>query len=95
MKNITVALKRMPWCMIDAFADPLRRRNTLARIGECCVGGLTAVLTAAFAPYGLFLALPAGALAEFLVYEFLLEPLGYAGHYWERGPRDGEEFKRP
>lgn len=31
-------------------------------------------------------------LAEFVVYEFLLEPLGWSGHFWERGPRDGEVF---
>ena len=35
----------------------------------------------------------AAPLAEFLVYEFVLEPLGVAGHYWERGPRDGETFR--
>lgn len=31
-------------------------------------------------------------LGEFLLYEFVLEPLGLTGHYWERGPRDGETF---
>ena len=33
-------------------------------------------------------------IGEFALYGFVLEPLGLSGHYWERGPRDGETFTR-
>ena len=39
--------------------------------------------------YAVILAL----LAEFVLYEFVLEPAGLVGHYFERGPRAGERFR--
>jgi len=33
-----------------------------------------------------------GVMMEFIYYEYIAEPLGWSGHYWERGPRDGETF---
>ena len=40
-----------------------------------------------------YVAALAAPLGAFLVYEFILEPLGRAGHYWERPPRDGETYR--
>lgn len=76
----------------DAFLDPVRRRNVLSRCAETLI------------PSSLILAWPLGwwslpaslgvLLGEFLLYELILEPMKLTGHYWERGPRDGETFTR-
>lgn len=34
-----------------------------------------------------------GTLASWLAYEFILEPLGLAGPYWERTPAAGTTFR--
>lgn len=90
MRAIGEALRDMPRRLRGAFRDPLRRRNLAGRVFEALVGGGAAIGGAWVWgwPAGLLLA----PLAEFVVYEFLLEPLGWAGHYFERGPREGEAF---
>lgn len=85
-------LREMPQRVHDVFADPVRRRHVLSRIAETAVPATP-----------LFLLLGAGwwtpafdvvlVLGELALYEFVLEPAGLTGHYWERGPRDGETFK--
>lgn len=87
----------------DAILDPLRRRNVVSRILEGWLGGVTAATIVLRVTqvhqtgmgWTILLGALAAPLVEFLVYEFLLEPLGWSGHYWERGPRDGEVFTRP
>lgn len=81
----------------NALRDPIRRRNVVARIIEGLGGGLAVagpVSLVVGAWWPLLLA-PLAPLAEFVIYEFLLEPAGLSGHYWERGPRDGEVFRWP
>ena len=79
----------------DGWMDPLRRRNSVARIVEGMVGGAASITSFVILPFPWALvALGIGVLAEFVVYEFVLEPLGWIGPYWERGPRDGETFTR-
>jgi len=76
----------------DAFIDPVRRRNVLSRCAETLI---PSCLVLAW-PLGWW-SLPASLavlFGEFILYEFILEPLKLAGHYWERGPRDGETFTR-
>src|SRR5712691_599635 len=36
----------------------------------------------------------ATTLTEYAVYEFAFEPAGWGGHYWQRGPRDSERFRK-
>lgn len=91
--SILVAIRETPQRIVDAWVDPVRRRHSASRIVE------------GYAPAFLVLTILgvrwawawAGAivLGEFLVYEWVLEPLGLAGFYWERGPRDDERFIRP
>ncbi|MDZ4346412.1 MAG: hypothetical protein U1E51_28705 [Candidatus Binatia bacterium] len=56
----------------------MRRKHVLFRIVEAWVGGVTALLT------GWIWMLIAVPLAEFIVFEFILEPFGLSGWYWER-----------
>lgn len=37
----------------------------------------------------------AAFLTEYVLYEFFLEPAGFAGHYFERDAREGEKFRHP
>jgi len=82
----------------DAFTDPLRRRNILGSVIERALGIWGALLlTILISPWWLatVVATVCGIVIMLAVYEFVLEPLGWVGHYWERGPRDGETFKNP
>lgn len=88
----TEAIQETPKRISDAWRDPIRRRNSISRIVEALVGGGAAILGFLWLGWlGVLLAVP----AEFIYYEYLAEPAGWSGHYWERGPRDGETFKRP
>ena len=78
---------------INALKDRLRRRNLVFRIIESSVGILIAI--GVTYGWGLPIGVIVGVMGEFLVYEFILEPAGLAGPYWERGPRDGERFTYP
>ncbi len=78
----------------DALLDPVRRRHVLARVAESALPVAGALWIAAVRPGWLLGLTAAVVLAEFLLYELVLEPLGWAGPYWERGPRDGETFLR-
>ena len=82
--------------IIDGWVDPIRRRNSISRIVEGLIGCLVTLMGFVFLPFPWVILSPGlGVLAEFIVYEFVLEPCGFSGHYWERGPRSGEEFRRP
>ena len=77
-----------PGFLWDTVRSPLRIRNVISRFSE------TGVALAVFAYIGPSMAGVAFALlAGFVWYEFILEPAGLAGHYFERGPREGERFK--
>ena len=87
------AIKDTPKRIVDAWLDPVRRRHSISRIVESYIPAFI-VLTIigvnwAFVWAGLIV------LGEFLLYEWLLEPLGLSGYYFERGPRDDETFVRP
>ncbi len=73
--------------------DPVRRVHVLSRIVEALVGGgiTSGIIAGAGAPFTAP-AILLGVLGEFIYYEYLAEPAGWTGHYWERGPADGEEF---
>ena len=91
--SVSRAIRETPQRIADAWLDPVRRRHSLSRIVEGYIPAAL-VLTIlgvrwAFAWAGLVV------LGEFLLYEWVLEPLGLAGYYWERGPRDDETFVRP
>lgn len=77
----------------DGWMDPLRRRNSLARIAESYLPSLC-VLVAVGQGWRALGWAAAITFLEFVLYEFVLEPLGWIGPYWERGPRDGETFTR-
>lgn len=82
----------------DAFTDPLRRRNIAFSVVERLVGIWSALLLGILvSPWWLAVVFASicGVIIMLFIYEFVLEPLGLVGHYWERGPRDGETFKNP
>lgn len=94
MKAIWTAVRETPRRLVDAFTDPVRRRHIAAKALESGAGALAAGVVVALAGNWAVLAAPgAGVLVDWLVYEWITEPLGWAGHYWERGPRDDETFK--
>jgi len=82
------------------FRSPKRLRNMVARLSETFValavfywlGPREFIMDVGFILHFGFAAGVAMA-AEFMWYEFFLEPSGLAGHYFERGPREGETFK--
>ena len=78
----------------DAFIDPVRRRHVIARIAETYIPA-TIVLALGDAGWWSFAWAVVVVIGELVVYEFVIEPLGWTGYYWERGPRDGETFTRP
>ena len=87
------AILETPRRIMDAWLDPVRRRHSISRIMESYAPSML-VLTVlgvqwAFAWAAIIV------LGEFLVFEWILEPLGLAGYYFERGPRDDEKFERP
>ena len=84
---IREAVFATPQRIADAFIDPIRRRQIFGRIAETAVPAF--IVTFSIWKTAVIV------LGEWLLYEWLLEPLGVAGHYWERGPRDGERFKKP
>ena len=87
------AIKETPQRIVDAWIDPVRRVHSISRILEGFIPAFI-ILTIldipnTFAWAGLVV------LGEFILYEWVLEPLGLTGYYWERGPRDDETFVRP
>lgn len=100
---------------VACFTDPIRLRHFIWRCVEGYVGGAV-VLLFVWWEYGLaprafwqwvaLVTTPGAApLAEYLVYEYFIEPWARsramrglpstAGPYFERGPRDGETFIHP
>ena len=73
--------------ILDAFIDPQRRKQVLFRSVESLIG----LLIVAFLGWKF---IPLGLLAEFLLYEFVLEPFKLAGPYWERTAVEGTTFTR-
>jgi hypothetical protein len=83
-----VGLRRM---LTDWMRDSVRRWHVLTRVVETTVPAFLLLLL----PLGCGRALLLAGLlviAEWFLYEFVLEPHCGAGPYWERGPRTGETF---
>ena len=94
-----------PSRIADALSDPVRRGHLISRFIESATGGGVAalIMMVGGTPYTV-LALLAGFLTSFVVYELILEPneievplVGRVttGYYYERGPRDDEVFVNP
>ena len=95
IRRFILAIRDTPRNIANAWLDPVRRRHSLSRIIEGYIGGLAVVWFLGVSPWAKpFVALLA-PLAEYLVFEYVLEPLGIAGHYWERAAGEGEVFTRP
>ena len=82
-------ISRIPYFVRDAITYPPRRRQVCWRLVEVLVGLLVVLYWPSWA------GVLTGLVGEFLVYEFILEPLGLAGLYWERGPRPGARQAQP
>jgi hypothetical protein len=90
---IAAAVRETPQRIVDALADPVRRRNVASRCVEAAVGGLAGWLIGWLVSPWL---IPVAAIAaEFVFYEYVAEPLQISGPYWERDAPDGERFTRP
>lgn len=88
-----IAILKTPQRISDVVRDPIRRRNAISRTVEAWIGGSVAAAMAGagwMSPVAGLFAIP----AEFVYYEYIAEPLGWTGHYWERGPRRQENFER-
>ena len=89
------AVRETPARIWDALRDPVRLRQSVGRLVETVAPAFVLLLVFG---HGWRAALVGAVLihvGEFLLYEWVLEPLGIAGHYFERGPRWGETFRRP
>ena len=72
-----------------ALKSPGRLRNLTWRIVESAIG-LIAFFFAAAHGVSFLGSLILAIVAEFVSFEFVAEPTGWTGYYWERGPREGE-----
>ena len=90
------AILAQPQRVVDAFTDPVRRKHIFSRIAEASVGAaITGGIVLAVGFPFVLPAVIAGVLGEYFFYEFISEPAGWTGYYWERGERDDEEFIYP
>jgi hypothetical protein len=93
----TVGFTRM---CLDWLKDPQRVKHVIWRAVQCYVGWLVGwACLLWFAGIWVWQAWAIGlglglisVLANFLVFEFVLEPLGLLGPYWEGGPEDGKPY---
>ena len=92
--EILRAVRETPRRIADAWLDPVRRRHSISRIAESYVPALAILLILGHG-WMSFAWAAAITLGEFLLYEWVLEPVGLAGYYWERAAREGERFVRP
>ena len=86
MNKIVDKVRRLPQVLL-AFAKNLRRWRNL---GWMLVEYGIMLGVYQLAPGEWYSRFLIAALAAFLAFEFIAEPLGLSGHYWERGPREGE-----
>lgn len=81
------------WRMLtDWFRDPQRRKQVVWRVVESWLP----VFVMLWPVLGWRDAAQIGAyivVVGWLLYEFVLEPLGWAGPYWERGPAEGTTYR--
>lgn len=102
MSEFLDALAKTPQRIVDAFTDPTRRLHIGIQVGRALAMGVGGYLLGTLVSP---LAVPAVVAADYLGYEFGLEPLSkgrvkrgkrsLVGPYWETGPQDGETFTRP
>lgn len=86
MERIVDKILRFPWIFLQFAKNPRRWRNFIWLLIE--YGILVAVWH--FLPLRWYGAFPIAVLTAFLAFEFIAEPLGLTGYYFERGPREGE-----
>jgi hypothetical protein len=104
------AVEAMPQRIDDAFSDPVRRTHIVTQAGRIASSagiGITCVSLLAPTVVGMLVCPIVAIIADFLSYEFVLEPLSkelvkegkpsLIGPYWETGPRtdEGEVFVAP
>src|SRR5687767_10271473 len=93
--EIRRAIRETPQRILDSLLDQVRLRHSIGRVAETVLPAFVVLLILA----GSFWRAGVGAglivVGEWALYEWLLEPLGIAGHYWERSARDDETFSRP
>ena len=92
---ITFAISDTPRRVADAWVDPVRRRHSIGRIVESYVPICALLLVLGHGWRAAITGAIIALVGEFVIFEYLLEPLGLSGHYFERGPRDEEIFTRP
>jgi hypothetical protein len=84
--NIWQAILATPKRIQDSWVDPVRRKHSISRILETLIP--VAIITRSWwMPIVI-------VVGEWMLYEWILEPIGWSGPYWERGPADGETFTR-
>lgn len=94
LRRLVAAILGTPRNITNAWLDPVRRRHSISRIVEGYAGGLAVVWFLGVSPWAKPFAALLAPLAEYIVFEYVLEPLGMSGSYWERAPGEGETFTR-
>ena len=87
--------RQLFWRIVEGYVGGLAVIGVLSAIADWEIDGAWSMIHAVgiYVYWQSWVVALVAPFAEFVVYEFLLEPLGVAGHYFERGPRDGETFR--
>ena len=107
--RVQYALEMMPQRAEDAFNDPVRRTHLVTQVGRVAGSASLAIMCFGFVPppFSLGVCPIVAVVADFVNFEFILEPLSkqrvqegkpsLVGAYWETGPRsdEGEVFSNP
>lgn len=89
------AILETPKRLWDALTDPVRLRHSISRLIETVVPACLVLRLLGMDPWLAILAAILIHIGEFAIYEYILEPLGVTGRYFERGPREDETFINP
>lgn len=92
VRAAVLATPRRIW---DALRDRARRRQAVARALETVAPAFGVLLLLGHGWRGALGGAVLVHLGEFAVFEWILEPLGWSGHYFERPRRDGTPYDHP
>lgn len=106
--EVSKSFAKYPQRTEDAFNDPIRRSHIVTqtvRLASVASTGITCAILLAPTIVGMVVCPVLAVIADFISYEFLLEPASkqrvkegkpsLIGPYWETGPAENETFTQP